>query len=472
MKKIILFASTAVLFLFTACQKDTLSADLNTADNTLALNTTITTDDNLTDEAMIELVGSESVLKRKKVKIEDLLPAILTYINANYAGAKLIDAYTDETGNFSVILKDAEGKTKVVIFDKNGTFLKEGNLPDKGLGKGDSIVKKIRTYINANYPGTGIGHIQRNKDGSFNVAVKSKDGKVVILNFDKNGNFVKVVSTNGGGTGGGLDSTVVSNIKRYLNFAYPGSSFGNIEKGKDGGYSVVVKSKDGKVTIVYFDKDGKFVKAVGPTIGTGTGSNLDSIAVFNIKQYLTKAYPDATIGAIEKGKDGGYSVVVKSKDGKVTTVYFDKNGKFVKAVGPTIGTGTGSNLDSIAVFNIKQYLTKAYPDANIGTIEKGKDGGYSVVVKSKDGKVTTVYFDKNGKFIKAVPQTTGGGGTSTLDPKVATAIKGYLTENYAGASFSEINRTNDGYFVKVKTADGKLFTVYFNKDGKFVKVTP
>jgi len=401
MKKIVLLMSAVLAMLFTACQKDSLTNELNQDAGNLAM-TTSTTEDIFSGESMPELTDPEALLKRKKIKIEDLLPEIVDYVKTKYVGANIIEAYKDDQGNFYVVIKDAEGVVKVLTFDKNGAFVRETVMPDKnGKGKADSIIKNIRTYISTNYPGASAGHIKKNKDGSINVTVKTRDGKIIVLNFDKNGNFIKVITT---------------------------------------------------------------------TTGGGHGNSTDSLVLYNIKQYLTTNYPDSNFGSIERGKDGGFSVTVKSKDGKVTIVYFDKDGKFVRVFTPTSG---GGGSDTTVISTIRTYLNANYPESYFGSIERNKDGGYSVVVKSKDGKVTTVYFDKSGKFIKAVPQTTGGGGTNTIDPKVLSAIKSYLFDNYNGSSFGDITpAAGGGYSVVVKTRDGKVLTLFFDKDGKFVKVTP
>jgi len=399
MKKILLLMSAVVVVLFTACQKETLTNELCTQGTE---DLAFSSEDVFITESLSEISEPEALLKRKKIKVEDLLPEILTFVKTKYADATILEAYKDDQGNFYVMIKDTEGAVKVLTFDKSGAFVKESTMPEKnGRGKADSIRKNIRTYISANYPGASVGHIQKNKDGSINVTVKTKDGKVIVLNFDKNGNFVKIVTiSSGGGQGGGIDSVVVNNIKTYLTTNYPDGGYSSIERGKDGTYSVTVKNKDGKVTIVYFDKDGKFIKVVSPTT-------------------------------------------------------------------------SGGGSDDAAISSIKAYLNANYTEFSVGTIEKTRDGGFTVMVKSKDGKVTTLYFDKTGKFIKAVPQSNSGGGTGTIDPKVLSSIKSYLFDNFNGSTFGDISpAAGGGYTVVVKTADGKVFTVVFDRDGKFVKVTP
>lgn len=56
--------------------------------------------------------------------------------------------------------------------------------------------------------------------------------------------------------------------------------------------------------------------------------------------------------------------------------------------------------------------------------------------------------------------------------KVINNIKKYLSTTYPDSTFGTVTKTKRGYCVKVKSADGTIIVVYFDKFGKFVKVTP
>jgi predicted nucleic acid-binding Zn-ribbon protein len=348
----------------------------------------ITTEEINLIEALVSDPNPAELGKKKKFNVDSLDATILTYIKDKYAAFTPKSAFKDKEGNIYVIVKDAEGKVKILIFDKNGKFIKEATtkvdsggtssadsaavatikiyLKDKYVsgsfsgikkekdgtftvvvktadGKSvivtfdkdgkfvketavttgggtsqDSVLISIKNYLTKNYTGGGFGNIVKNSDGTYSATVKTKDGKSVIVTFDKDGKFVKETPVTTGG------SSVTATIKTYLADKYPGASYGDIEKGKDGNYTVTVKTKDGKTLIVTFDKDGKFVKeTAGPTAPV-----LPDAA----STYIKTTYPTAKmIGAVKVDKDGNFTVTLMTDKGLVV-ILFDKDGKVLKEI--------------------------------------------------------------------------------------------------------------------------------------------
>jgi hypothetical protein len=379
----------------------------------------------------------------------------------------LFTACQKEESNTELIAStDALKESSVYPFLYDAANVMDATTETEAMVLGDTVKTKIQDYLKKTYANGVWTPINKDKDGTYTVIVKTKDGKTFVVVFDKDGNFVKeTLIPNGNSGGSSADSTVIK-IKNYLTGKYPNATYGNLVKNSDGTYSIAIKDKDGKVIVVTFDKNGNFIKeVVTSTGGGGTGGGGGSVdsTLIKIKTYLGEKYPNASFGDVKKNPDGTYSVTVKNKDGKVVVVTFDKNGNFIKEVVTSTGGGTGGggSVDSTLI-KIKTYLGEKYPNASFGDVKKNPDGTYSVTVKNKDGKVVVVTFDKNGNFIKEVVTSTGN--------TTATKIKEYLSTNYKDAKVGDIKKNLDGtYTVKVKTADGKTFTLYFDKDGNFVK---
>lgn len=338
MKKIMLLAAVAATFFFTACQKEeTLNPEITGIVD--AKNATATDLNGLTNvEAIVGIEGTimpSAMGKLKKVAIADLPTAIADYLKANYAGVTIKSAFTDKEGNYILFVKDKDGNNKILSFDKEGTFIKE-STPKTNNGGGASDTTKVilpaaaTTYINTTYPNAVIGKPKQNKDGNYEVMIKTKEGKVVFLVFDKDGKVVKETVVAGGSNPKAIDSTALNLIKTYITKTYGSDvTIGKPTKNKDGNYEVSVKNKDGKKITLVFDAKGNFIKVKeGVVITDPTNVTLPTAA----KDYITKTYPDAKVLITIKDKDGNYLVTVQSGN-KIFILVFDKDGKFVKKQG-------------------------------------------------------------------------------------------------------------------------------------------
>jgi hypothetical protein len=329
MKKIVLSMTAMAVLFFTACEKDAVNPESLTNSDSQSELLNSNTSTNLTADEILALTTITPVEagKGKKIKIDSLSSVITSYINTNYAGATIKSAFQDKDGNIAVFIKDKDGKMVILFFDKDGKFIKSSTPKDNNGGSNaidSNVLKAIKDYITEHYSGATVLNIKKDKDGGFTVTVKNKDGKIISLTFDKDGKFIKETAVGGGG---GIDPTVLTTIKGYIADKYPGSTFGDVKKNKDGTYTVLVKTADGKKVELTFDKDGKFLKE--KVLGTSpTVVKLPDAA----STYIKTNYPDGKIvGLVVIDKNGNYVVTVKTSKG-LYILYFDKDGKFIKEV--------------------------------------------------------------------------------------------------------------------------------------------
>jgi predicted nucleic acid-binding Zn-ribbon protein len=401
MKKVILSMAAAAALFFTACEKDEALSPLTDATTSTEAQQNTTTEELILVDALSSATDPTpaELGKKKKINVDSLGATILDYIKSKYAGFTPKEAFSDKDGNISVLVKDAAGNTKLLVFDKNGKFVKEIDMKKHGNGgfsaSDSAALAAIKLTLKNKYAGATVGEIKKEKDGTFTVKIKTADGKILIVTFDKDGKFVKEtpITTNGGG--GNSQDSIIKVIKTYISTTYAGSTVMSVMKEKDGTFTAVVKTADGKVIKVTFDKNGKFVKET--PVSNGGGGNTDP-NIATIKTYLSNNYPGASYGDIKKLPDGTYTVTVKSKDGKAVVITFDKAGKFVKET-PVGGTGGNTiKLPNAA----SEYITTNYPKATqIAPTFIDKDGNYNVTLLTDKGIVILV-FDKNGKFIKKI----------------------------------------------------------------------
>ncbi len=164
-------------------------------------------DEDLTQ--MVELSAARSaavtdtVTKQKcKGKLTEVAAAALpaavkTYITTNYAGSEIQFAGKDTDGKIVVGLKLADGTSKGLLFNADGTF----NKALEKYGKGAKLTKvetsalpaAITTYITANYAGYEIKKAGKNEAGEFYVGVKL-DTAVKVLKFASDGKFIEATT--------------------------------------------------------------------------------------------------------------------------------------------------------------------------------------------------------------------------------------------------------------------------------------
>lgn len=228
MKTLIVFSCVAALVVgLNACNSN--SVDPSTTDGS-ARSSSVTSG---------TLTGPHSLTT---VDVVSLPATITSYISTNYSGATIKGAKTDANGNYVVAIT-VNGTTKLLLFQANGTFLKEaegrpGHAPGDstrhhkpadsthhhspgdsthhprpmpgdtthrpkpgqgGPGKGlteiavSSLPAAVTSYISANYAGATIDKAgQEPKTSDYVVVITTSDSKHVVLLFGSDGTFKKV----------------------------------------------------------------------------------------------------------------------------------------------------------------------------------------------------------------------------------------------------------------------------------------
>jgi hypothetical protein len=129
----------------------------------------------------------------------DLLPAITTYITANYVGATITSAEKDWNGGFEVHITTATGVRLELNFDATGVFVVGSDSNHHHLGAMVSVIIKdlitnIKTYITTNYAGATITGANLQSDGSYDVFITPATGTKLKLNFTSTGVFISVTN--------------------------------------------------------------------------------------------------------------------------------------------------------------------------------------------------------------------------------------------------------------------------------------
>lgn len=211
------------------------------------------------------------------------------------------------------------------------------------------------------------------------------------------------------------------------------------------------------------------------------------------QKFITTNYPDATIISIdeqvnEQKKVIGYRVLIKTKEGKQVMMLFDTTGSLTLLI---VKDGTPTTKPETKTYAIEQ---KDLPEA-IKKVLMEKHGEYKYlkgvvmienekktyhVVVSKDMVNYEYALDENGKILRS-----SSSGMKSDKPKatqkelgkndIPTKSKEYLDKTYKAWDYMKglIFYENDkitGYLVAVKS-EGKLYYVYFNASGEYLKTT-
>ncbi len=134
-----------------------------------------------------------------EIAVTDLSTTITDYIAANYAGATVVRAGSnDSTGNIMVAITLADASKLGLLFDSAGTFIQE--LVKKGRGtviESSALPTATTDYISANYSTATISKSILETDGTYKVILVLEDSTYLGLSFDANGAFVAEVAVRG-----------------------------------------------------------------------------------------------------------------------------------------------------------------------------------------------------------------------------------------------------------------------------------
>ncbi len=279
------------------------------------------------------------------VLIANLLPAITTYITANYGGATIVSAHSESDGSFDVFITAADGSKFKLNFDAAGafksanTFKPDGNHKHRHDGNQvpvaiADLATSITTYISNTYVGSTITSAHKEGDASFDVFITTAAGANLNLNFSATGDFVSV-SSNGNNHSNNetpvLTADLLPAITTYITTNYVGATIKSAHKDWNGGFEVNITTATGVRLELNFDATGVFV--VGSDSNNNHLGSMVSVIVkdliANIKTYITTNYPGATITGANLESDGSYEVFITPATGTKLKLNFTSTGVFV-----------------------------------------------------------------------------------------------------------------------------------------------
>ncbi len=279
------------------------------------------------------------------VAIADLLPAITTYITANYPGATINVAHTETGGSFDVLITAADGSKIKLNFAADGTFVSARAFRTNGNHHHNhansqtpvaiaDLATSITTYITSTYAGATITSAHKESDGSFDVFITTAAGANLNLNFSAAGDFVSVSSSGNNHSNHETPIAVASllaEITTYITTNYPAATITSAEKDWNGGFEVHITTATGVRLELNFTAAGVFV--VGSDSNNnhsaGTVSVIIQDLIANIKTYITANYAGATIKEAHLESDGSYDVTILTTTGAKLKLTFSAAGVFV-----------------------------------------------------------------------------------------------------------------------------------------------
>lgn len=245
--------------------------------------------------------------------------------------------------------------------------------------------------------------------------------------------------------------------------------------------------------VVKIQKMSAVVNNTGQITETYNVARVGTVLPESAQKFITTNYPDAKIVSIDEQindqkKVIGYKVLIKTKEGKEVVMLFDTTGSLTLLIAKdgTPSTKPESNTYAIEPKDlpeaIKKVLTEKHGEykyvKGVVMVENSKKT-YHVVV-SKEMVIYEYTFDETGAIIKS-----SSSGMKADTPKVTQKelgkndipgrLKEYLDKTYKGWEYQKglIFYENDkisGYLAVVKV-EGKLYYVYFDAAGGYLKTT-
>ncbi len=212
------------------------------------------------------------------------------------------------------------------------------------------------------------------------------------------------------------------------------------------------------------------------------------------QKFITTNYPEAKIVSIDEQVNDqkkviGYKVLIKTKEGKEVVMLFDTTGSLTLLIAKdgTPSTKPESNTYAIEPKDlpeaIKKVLTEKHGEykylKGVVMVENGKKT-YHVVV-SKEMVNFEYTFDENGTILKSSSSGMKADAPNKVTQKelgkndIPGKLKEYLDKTYKSWDYLKglIFYENDkvaGYLTVVKV-EGKLYYVYFDAAGGYLKTT-
>jgi hypothetical protein len=249
--------------------------------------------------------------------------------------------------------------------------------------------------------------------------------------------------------------------------------------------------------VVKIQKMSAVVNNTGQITETYNVARVGTVLPESAQKFITTNYPEAKIISIDEQindpkKVIGYKVLIKTKEGKEVVMLFDTTGSLTLLIAKdgTPSTKPESNTSKTYAVEqkdlpeaIKKVLTEKHGEykflKGVVMVENGKKT-YHVVV-SKEMVIYEYTFDETGAILKSSSSGIKADAPNKVTQKelgkndIPGKSKEYLDKTYKGWEYMKglIFYENDkvtGYLAVVKV-EGKLYYVYFDAAGGYLKTT-
>jgi len=246
--------------------------------------------------------------------------------------------------------------------------------------------------------------------------------------------------------------------------------------------------------VVKIQKMSAVVNNTGQITETYNIARIGVVLPESAQKFITTNYPEAKIVSIDEQVNDqkkviGYKVLIKTKEGKEVVMLFDTTGSLTLLIAKdgTPSTKPESNTYAIEPKDlpeaIKKVLTEKHGEykylKGVVMVENGKKT-YHVVI-SKEMVNFEYTFDENGTILKSSSSGMKADAPNKVTQKelgkndIPGKLKEYLDKTYKSWDYLKglIFYENDkvaGYLTVVKV-EGKLYYVYFDAAGGYLKTT-
>lgn len=246
--------------------------------------------------------------------------------------------------------------------------------------------------------------------------------------------------------------------------------------------------------VVKIQKMSAVINNTGQITETYNVARVGAVLPESAQKFITTNYPDAKIVSIDEQindqkKVIGYKVQIITKEGKEVVMLFDTTGSLTLLIAKdgTPNTKPESKTYAIEPKDLPEAIKKVLAEKHgeykfvkgVVMVENGKKT-YHVVV-SKEMVIYEYTFDENGTIIKSSSSGMKSDAPNKVTQKelgkndIPGKLKEYLDKTYKGWEYQKglIFYENDkisGYLAVVKV-EGKLYYVYFDANGSYLKTT-
>ncbi|RVT80039.1 hypothetical protein EOD40_02700 [Flavobacterium sufflavum] len=203
--------------------------------------------------------------KHTRIAIADLASSITTYINDNYAGSKIVTAFSEADGSIDVFIVTADDAKLNLNFTADGTFVSVStidafHLREHTIITAANLPAEITAYITTNYTGAtiNIGHIE--PDGTYEVYITTAAAAKLKLTFSATFEFISEQTKSDFGNHVSISLTdLITAITTYINTNYPDAVINGAHKERDGTIEVYITTTAAAHLELEFSATGTFL---------------------------------------------------------------------------------------------------------------------------------------------------------------------------------------------------------------------